>query len=46
MIESRTSLVHTTAFLDDGKTLDEGEPLKTLLTELYIVKYLTINRLL
>jgi hypothetical protein len=46
MIESRTSLVHTTAFLDDGETLDEGEPLKTLPTEFYIVKYLTINRLL
>jgi hypothetical protein len=45
MIESRTSLVHT-AFLDDGETLGEGEALKTLSTELYIVKYLTIDRLL
>jgi hypothetical protein len=39
-------LVHTTAFLDDGETLGEGEVLKTLSIELYIVKYLTIDRLL
>jgi hypothetical protein len=46
IIESRTSLVHTTAFLDDGETLGEGEALKTLSTELFIFKYLTIDRLL
>jgi hypothetical protein len=43
---TRTSLIHTTAFLDDCETLGEGEALKTLSTELCIVGYFTMDMLL
>jgi hypothetical protein len=42
--EARTSLFHTSAETYNSETLDKSEALKTLLTELYTVKDLTVDR--
>jgi hypothetical protein len=42
--KARTSLFYTSAKTYNSETLDESEALKTLLTELYIVKDLTVDR--
>jgi hypothetical protein len=39
-------LVYTTTFLYNSKALDESKALKALITKLYIIKYLTVSRLL
>jgi hypothetical protein len=45
-IEPRAFLVHTTTFLHNSEALGKSKALKALMTKLYIVKYLTISRLL
>jgi hypothetical protein len=45
-IERGAFLVHTTTFLHHSEGLGESKALQALTTELYIVKYLTIDRLL
>jgi hypothetical protein len=45
-IEPGAFLVHTTTFLHNSEALGESKALKALTTKLYIVKYLTIGRLL
>ena len=45
-IEARASLLYTPTFQHNRETLRECEALKTLLTELHIIKNLTVDRLL
>jgi hypothetical protein len=46
ILEARASLLHNPACLHDCETLSKSEALKILPTELYIVKDLTVRRLL
>jgi hypothetical protein len=45
-IESEAFLVYTTTFLYNSEALGESKALKALIIKLYIIKYLTISRLL
>jgi hypothetical protein len=45
-IEPGAFLVHTTTFLHNSEALGESKALKALIIKLYIIKYLTISRLL
>jgi hypothetical protein len=42
--KARTSLFYTSAETYNSEALDKSEALKTLLTELYIIKDLTVDR--